>query len=183
MANFIRAHKNTVKHEGGYVNDYNDRGGETYSGIARAFNPDWVGWSVLDRIANKKRFDVFPQLDKLVKEFYKANYWLENRLNDIKNQSVAELIYDWVVNSGKAEREVQKVLVSMGQNIAVDNAIGAKTIKAINSVDQTQLHSNIVAARVQYYKTGVEQGWLHPSFLNGLTARAESFTMGKSLAV
>ena len=37
MANFEEAYKKTSDFEGGYVNDEDDAGGETYRGIARNF--------------------------------------------------------------------------------------------------------------------------------------------------
>ena len=39
MADFNDAFDETMGHEGGYVNDSNDAGGETYRGISRRFNP------------------------------------------------------------------------------------------------------------------------------------------------
>ena len=45
MANFTQAYNLTSAHEGGYVNDALDRGGETYRGISRVYHSSWNGWS------------------------------------------------------------------------------------------------------------------------------------------
>ena len=37
MASFLPALQKVLAHEGGYVNDLDDPGGETYKGVARCF--------------------------------------------------------------------------------------------------------------------------------------------------
>lgn len=72
----------SLQKEGGYVNDPNDRGGETYRGIARKFHPTWVGWRIIDKISDKKTGQIFKnsELDKLVLSFY------NEYLKDIKSE-------------------------------------------------------------------------------------------------
>jgi lysozyme family protein len=43
--------------EGGYVNDPDDKGGETYRGIARKKHPSWRGWYKVDDV-KKQTSDV-----------------------------------------------------------------------------------------------------------------------------
>ena len=57
MASFKEAWEETSAVEGGYVDDDDDRGGETYRGVARNFHPDWPGW---DRIDAAKDDPGFP---------------------------------------------------------------------------------------------------------------------------
>jgi type VI secretion system secreted protein VgrG len=40
--NFLKAFNTTMTFEGGYANDPDDAGGETYMGISRRYHPDWV---------------------------------------------------------------------------------------------------------------------------------------------
>jgi hypothetical protein len=47
-SNYKEAYKATCKFEGGYANDKNDTGGETYKGIARNYWPKWAGWKTVD---------------------------------------------------------------------------------------------------------------------------------------
>lgn len=49
MADFKTAYDITSGLEGGYVNDTNDLGQETYKGISRRFWPHWDGWQHIDR--------------------------------------------------------------------------------------------------------------------------------------
>ena len=48
MANFDIEFDKLIFTEGGYVNDPDDAGGETYLGISRKHNPKWDGWKKID---------------------------------------------------------------------------------------------------------------------------------------
>src|SRR5665647_1744031 len=104
MANFKSAITKVLLTEGGYVNDPNDNGGETYKGIARKFWAVWIGWLIID---NQKTLPNFPvnlkrivRLNELVIEFYKVNFWDKIGGDSINNQSVADLLVDSAVNEG-----------------------------------------------------------------------------------
>lgn len=105
MADFLTAHKRTARYEGGYSNDPQDRGGETYKGIARVFHPKWPGWAIIDaykaRHGAMKRGQVIndPALDQMVLDFYRKTFWNEMRGNDIFDQDMANMIYDDAVNT------------------------------------------------------------------------------------
>lgn len=185
---FLDALNKTLKHEGGYVNDPQDKGGETYQGISRRAHPNWGGWGLLDSITNKKWNDVFPLLNSQVADFYYKEYWLKNNLNLIVSNQLASLLFDWRVNSGGANKEVQKVLNNeFGFNLVIDGLYGSKTISALNSVNAFDLIDRINAARFNYYLMGAERGWFDAKFLQGLINRADSYSLagvslGKSQA-
>lgn len=109
MANFGEAFKKLSVAEGGYVNDPDDNGGETYRGISRKFNHTWQGWKMID--AYKKYYKVGSkefksklnndiQLQKLVYDKYKHSYWDIFELDDVPSQRVAYLLFDTNVNCG-----------------------------------------------------------------------------------
>lgn len=175
MANFLTAYNITKINEGGYVNNPNDNGGETYAGIARNFHPAWIGWDYLDGIYNKSYNAVYDTLNAYVADFYYHNYWSSFLLDYVQSQDIANLLYDWFINSGKAVKEVQKVLNGLGHSLTVDNKIGNKTIAAINATNPEQLDTALIEARKDYYIGLVDKGILHSSFLNGLLARAERY--------
>ena len=117
MANFKIAYKRTSVFEGGYVNDPDDNGGETYCGIARKFHSTWKGWIIIDF---QKKKDDFPknlsnreiELKKLEGDFYKENFWDKIWGDKINNQKVANDMYDTAVNMGIASaiRIAQQVI-------------------------------------------------------------------------
>ena len=106
MADFKKAMLRTAKYEGGYVNDPDDAGGETYKGISRRANPKWEGWSLIDihksNLPNgfKKALDADTKLQGMVEKLYLNNYWSPIRGCDIKSQKLAEEIFDMAVNAG-----------------------------------------------------------------------------------
>jgi lysozyme family protein len=111
--------------EGGDVltNNPLDKGKETYSGISRAKNPQWIGWSKVD----KKEFD--DSLKSLVKTFYKEEYWDKFQGDIIGFQSVAFNLFAYGVNAGieTSIRMCQRIL-----KIKPDGIFGKDTLKALN---------------------------------------------------
>lgn len=177
MANFLQALNLTLAHEGGYANDSADKGGETYQGIARNYHPDWLGWGFLDNVLNKAWNQTWAELNGFVADFYYQEYWLKNNLDQVESNEVANVMFDWLVNSGGAKKEIQRVLNNMGVSVVVDGAIGPLTITAVNAVHPISLVNAITAARVDYYKTGEQRGWFDSKFLAGLISRAEQYTI------
>ncbi len=104
MADFTIAYNRTKPFEGGYVNDPDDLGGETYKGIARRANPKWEGWEVVDF---HKTLPNFPRnlennqkLQNLIPAFYKKYYWNPFWGDKLNSQQIANEIYDQCVNLG-----------------------------------------------------------------------------------
>ena len=121
MAYFGDAFKKLSIKEGGYVNDKDDAGGETYRGISRKYNPTWQGWTMIDSYKKhytvgskefKSKLDNDVQLQKLVWQKYKVGYWDVFELDDFNSQRVAEQLFDTNVNCGQvaAIKMAQRVL-------------------------------------------------------------------------
>lgn len=137
MADFQRAYTKTSAFEGGYSNHPDDKGGETYKGIARNMWGSWGGWKIIDRyktskLASKQFSNVLSgsiELEDMVEAFYRANFWNKIHGDDIMNQLVAENIYDFAVNSGisRAVKYAQRIA-----GVTEDGIMGRMTIKAIN---------------------------------------------------
>lgn len=143
MAEFNEAYQITSAHEGGYVNDPVDRGGETYRGIARVHHPDWSGWKRVDTARRKAGFpnslDRDRTLQNNVKAFYKAAYWDRFKGDDISDQAVANELYDTAVNMGvrRAVRFLQSSLNLLNrdqkdyQDLIVDGWLGKKSLASL----------------------------------------------------
>ncbi|HZK69737.1 MAG TPA: glycosyl hydrolase 108 family protein [Paludibacter sp.] len=104
MANFKPAITKVLLTEGGYANDPNDNGGETYRGVARKFWPNWSGWTIVDTAKNQPNFPKSLSGNAALKdstiEFYKINFWDKIGGDKINNQSIADLLVDSAVNEG-----------------------------------------------------------------------------------
>lgn len=120
MANFDIEFEKLILAEGGYVNDSDDAGGETYLGISRKNNPKWMGWKTIDSIKKiygtkniTARLKENESLINNVKLLYKINYWDVLELDDVPNQDIAHQLFDTCVNCGKtvAIRIAQQVLL------------------------------------------------------------------------
>ena len=107
MADFRKAYAKLEVAEGGYVFDKDDAGEETYKGVSRKANPNWIGWVILDDLKkhHPKTFESIakktPQLEKAVWDLYKKTYWDCFELDTIPSQKVAEQLFDTNVNCGK----------------------------------------------------------------------------------
>lgn len=120
MAKFDEEFDKVILAEGGYVNDPDDAGGETYLGISRKNNPKWTGWRIIDNIKKKygtknitSRLKKDAALNNSAKLIYKQNYWDVLELDDIPSQGIAHQLFDTCVNCGKtaAIRIAQQVLM------------------------------------------------------------------------
>ena len=154
MANFTDAFKITMHIEGGYANNPNDPGGETFMGIARKDNPNWSGWATIDAIKNthpanlNKALEADAVLLQEIMAFYKANYWDVNETGLINNQQVANQVFDTAVNcgTGTAAKFLQEAA-----GVKVDGQVGSITIGAVNSANAEDLYNKFIAYRKQYY--------------------------------
>lgn len=144
MADFLIALKATDRNEGGYANDPDDAGGETYRGIARKFWPNWKGWAIVDKykldtptgLLNVK-LGQDTTLQELVDAHFKEHFWDRARLSEINSQDIANELYDTGVNfgPGRAIKMLQEAvnLTRKDIELTVDGLVGPKTIDAANT--------------------------------------------------
>lgn len=119
MANFKEEFDKLIFAEGGYVNDPDDAGGETYLGISRKNNKSWTGWKIIDNIKKQhgtKGITNILKQDKALTNsaslLYKIKYWDVMELDDIPSQSIAHEMFDTAVNCGvsKAIKIAQHII-------------------------------------------------------------------------
>ncbi len=144
MADFNLVYARLKPIEGGYVNDSTDRGGETYKGISRKWNPKWEGWKIVDQLRLEpgfpKNLENHPGLGQKVSAFYAANHFDIHNLIDLNDQNAAWEIFDISVNMGAtvAAEIAQRAINLMNDNqrlwkdVPVDGKIGPGTIAALN---------------------------------------------------
>src|SRR6476661_2857461 len=146
MADFKIAYAKTAVVEGGYANDKDDSGGETWKGIARNFHPNWSGWNIVDTLkktagfpANLERSEA---LQLQVHAFYKRNFWDVYNLDLMADQQVANELYDTGVNCGtetvaKYFQRILNVLNLGGKHFAdlkVDGQVGRASLEAFHKL-------------------------------------------------
>ncbi|MFN9247254.1 MAG: glycoside hydrolase family 108 protein [Planctomycetota bacterium] len=146
MAEFEIAFDETMLHEGGYVDDPDDRGGETYRGVARKFHPAWPGWKIVDELKREKPdsfadlLDQKQELQTLVASFYREQFWRPIRGEQLSDQALANELFDTAVNQGvgTAIRFWQEALNLLNRSakdypeIEVDGVAGERTLATTN---------------------------------------------------
>lgn len=152
MADFNKAFERTMKAEGGYVNDPDDPGGETYMGIARSRNSKWAGWALVDLLKQKGGFpnslDSDDELQQKVKDLYEFNYWDKVKGDEIVDQDIAESIFDFAVNAGV---RTSSRLAQLASGATPDGVIGEKSVAAINNKEPAMFLATFALAKIERY--------------------------------
>lgn len=152
------------KLEGGYVNHPADKGGPTNMGVTLAAYRARFG-------ADKTAEDLKRITDAEWTEIMKRGYWDVCKADQIDNQSVAELMTDWVVNSGTSViRKVQSIV-----GVEADGKVGPLTLSAINTSRQKCLHCKIWDARKAFYERIATANPSQLVFLPGWMNRLNNF--------
>lgn len=177
MANFEEALKTTGRNEGAYANNHADHGGETYAGISRNNWPNWAGWMIVDKVTGYGHPTIHqindgikanPDIQSMVDNFYRKNFWDVNKLDLINDQQIANSVYDFGVNSGTGRAAK---LLQQAVGVTVDGIIGNHTIAAVNSGNAEKLYTLYNDLRRGFYNSiavGDQKKFLH-SWLSRLT--------------
>ena len=130
--------------------------GYTFMGIYEGAHSNWKGWEIvyctlkLYKDLRKASYECYQNifLTDLVKEFYKLNFWDKLRLDEIRSDRIADLIFKFGVNVGikRAVRYAQMVA-----NARIDGIIGANTINALNSLDSGYFEERYKAEFIKFY--------------------------------
>ncbi len=162
MADFHLAIPTVLQHEGGYVNDPNDPGGETRFGVSKRSYP---------------HLDI-AHLTRLQAEIiYERDFWMPLLLDQVSDQRVATKLLDTAVLIGKsrAVKLLQRAVQSAGGGIVpVDGCIGPATVSAVNRSSPLLLLDAYRHLLVTYYEGLVESVPTSQKFLNGWLARANA---------
>lgn len=131
--------------------------GYTFMGIYEGAHPNWSGWEIVYRTLKlykdleKASYECYQNifLIDLVEKFYKANFWNRLRLDEIKSDRIADLIFKFAVNVGtkRAVRYAQMIA-----NVRLDGIIGANTINALNTLDSEYFKERYKAEFIKFYK-------------------------------
>ena len=148
----------TLEHEGGYVHDPKDLGGETNFGIAKRFYPD---------------VDIKNLTVEGAKEIYKKDYWDKNKVDALPD-NLKHIFFDMCVNQGRgaAVKILQRAINGKGGKIAVDGGFGPGTKAALAkynpSVDRVRCY------RLKHYYDLVNRKPEQERFIFGWYKRALS---------
>lgn len=145
---FNQAFDKLIAHEGGYVNDPADPGGETRYGISKRSYPD---------------IDIKKLTLDMARQIYLRDFWLRGGMDKFDG-NLAFQVFDFAVNSG-IETALRKLQIAAG--VADDGHIGPVSLSAIMAIKPEVLILRFLAERLDFMrKLSV---W--PNFSKGWAAR------------
>lgn len=175
MASFDKFFPTLLKHEGGFVDDPVDPGGATNKGVTMG----------TFRACAQKYLGIEPTLDNLkaltdaqAAKIYKPLHWDKVRGDEIAQQALADIVFDFQVNAGgRASELLQRVLNELGANppLEVDGDIGALTMAALAQVNAKSVYRRYKQGRIRYYRELAARRPPLAKFLNGWLKRVSSF--------
>lgn len=154
-----------LKFEGGYVNNPNDKWGPTNKGVTLMKFREVFG--------NGKTVEDLKRItDEEWETIFRRYFWDLIKGDDIKSQSVANILCDWAYMSGVglASKRVQRIL-----GVTQDGKIGPKTLNAINKAEARDLFEKIKVARLAHFDAIVRARKNQAVFLRGWKNRVNSF--------
>lgn len=168
MAKIEKLSPIVAKWEAGFVNDPTDKGGATNMGITigtwKQIGYDKDGDGDIDvqdiRLLDERDFGCVLKI-----------YWNRWQANRIINQSVANLLVDWVFTSGAWGVKIpQRIL-----KIEPDGVVGNQTLTAVNLVNQKVFFDAVFEARKKFFNDIVKNNPEQKRFLKGWLNRLNDF--------
>lgn len=160
--------------EGGFVNHPKDPGGATNKGVTlktwRSIGYDKDGDGDID-VLDLKLITEEDVRQKVLKPYF----WDKWKADGIKDQSIANLLVDWLWTSGKwGIIYPQQIL-----GVKADGIVGVKTLAAINNHPKPSvLFSKLWARRKQHFNAIAASNPSQKVFLKGWCNRLESIAYG-----
>ncbi len=158
MADFAKAIIPVLEHEGGYVNDPVDPGGETKYGISKRAYPDLdiKGLSIEDAMV-----------------IYKEDYWDKIQGDELFGEKLAANLLDAAVNVG-VRRAVKQLQRALDWGLKIDGVLGPATLRCANAVDGWA-NAEFTLERIAFYHRLVRVDPVRKKYIMGWIARALSY--------
>lgn len=155
--------------EGGWADNKNDRGGKTNMGVTLAtwkscgYDKDGDG----DIDADDLR--VITQND--VVNLLRVHYWGRWKADQIRCQSLANILVDWVWASGKWGIIIPQRLL----NVTADGKVGPITLATLNQVNPKAFFEILKAERIKFCQDLCKNNPSQNVFLKGWINRINDF--------
>jgi len=160
--NFDASFERVIKAEGGYVNDPDDRGGETNFGVTIGAWGEYLGREI-------KPGEMKALTKETVKPFYRAMYWDKVKGDDLP-LAVDYSVFDFAVNAGvsRAAKFLQRAVGAVD-----DGVIGSGTLGRVAKTDTSKLLENFAEQKQRFYQGLATNNPSQQKFLKGWLARVD----------
>lgn len=144
---------NTFGHEGAYQ-------------CMRADSGNWTGGKIGKGELKGTKYGIaassYPKEDirgltvQRAATIYRRDFWGQLRLDDARNQIIANEVFDAAVNMGVGTqaRILQRAINQAGyprKKLVVDGVVGGATVARMNEVDQVALYCHLIGMRYDRY--------------------------------
>ena len=153
--------------EGGFVDDPLDKGGATNMGVTIGTFRQFYG-------QHSTVSDLKSITDEQWNYIFKTGYWDRWRADEILNQSVADILVDWVWGSGVHGIKIPQRLLG----VADDGIVGSVTLGALNNAVASELFYEIRGARRLFIYDIVKATPTNERFRRGWLNRLEALHYG-----
>ena len=157
-----------LKHEGGFVNNPNDRGGATNFGITQQTLSEWRAGPVT--VA-----DVEALTEAEARRIYLELYIVWPGFDKIADWRLRHLAVDSGVNHGQ-QRVIKWLQALVG--VTEDGKLGPKTAAAINREGPGRMFNRLLARRIRWYGSLISSERSQAVFAHGWMKRAAGFLDG-----
>ena len=149
----------------GFTNDPNDTGGATMIGVTIGTYRSYCrykGWKT-PSVNDLKNMPY-----KVWRDIVYTMYWNKWKADTISDQSVANMVVDWVWHSGAAT--IKKVQAILG--VTADGIVGPKTVDALNK--DKDIKNKVYQSRKAYFDAIVKKNPSQKKWLKGWMNRLNS---------
>lgn len=108
-------------------------------------------------------------------EIFKSMYWNRWEADYIKDQSIANILVDWIWTSGI--HGIKKPQAMLG--VAADGIVGPKTLAALNDREPRRLFTELHDLRTRFINNLVKDNPSQKKFQKGWLRRLNSIQYGK----
>jgi lysozyme family protein len=177
-ADFMTTLNHILVYEGYYANVMHDKGRETYAGITRRYNPEWRGWLHIDNYKRVRKIHHNEKIEDILIDHWVLDYyldiWVREGFYKLRDQEVANYLFDFRINATVGTKITKKVIREMGYDIEINNHFTEGDMWFVNKMSKKELLNKLKKRRVRFYNGIVSNNYTQSKFLSHWLLRANN---------
>lgn len=174
MADYTKAIRVVLEHEGGFVNDPVDPGGATNYGISLRWLSKQGLLGDFDHDGDVDVDDIRKMTRERAVELYYKEWWLKYGYYQLVHDDLATKVFDLAVNMGAKQsgKLLQRAIAQFDSKIEIDGVVGPKTIIAANKIMGESLVVVLRMEAMEFYASLIKKNPEFEKYRRGWTRRA-----------